>query len=362
MCLVLSIAERSFFEIHGMPAREIRIGPSSAHPRLAFACEMDTPELQALFANPEVTADLRRLGARVSLSLTDLSSGRAEVVRHLNAAGIAVTAWMSLPKEQGYYLNSGNASQALVRFGDFQRWTAAYGLHWSGVGLDIEPNLRDFGSVSEAGASILRRLFHPGLVGRARASYASLVSQIHGAGYTVETYQFPFLADQREAHSDLLERLFGIVDVRGDQEVLMLYSSFNHPADSAIVWQYGPSAQLIAVGSTAGDTTAGSKFVPLSFEELSRDLIVAGHFAPVVGIYNLEGCVSRGFLPRLAGFDWNQTVIISTEADSRVIRLRARVQSTLWALGQLPYFAAVMFAMDLWLSRWRRAGQPRLAR
>ena len=142
----------------------------------------------------------------------------------------------------------------------------------------------------------------------------------------------------------------------------MLYSSFNHPADSAIVWQYGPSAQLIAVGSTAGDTTAGSKFVPLSFEELSRDLIVAGHFAPVVGIYNLEGCVSRGFLPRLAGFDWNQTVIISTEADSRVIRLRARVQSTLWALGQLPYFAAVMFAMDLWLSRWRRAGQPRLAR
>jgi hypothetical protein len=37
----------------------------------------------------------------------------------------------------------------------------------------------------------------------------------------------------------------------------MLYSSFNRTADSALIWQYGPSAQRIVVGITAGDPQAG---------------------------------------------------------------------------------------------------------
>ncbi len=235
-----------------------------------------------------------------------------------------------------------------------ERWTAAYGLRWSGIGLDIEPSLQEFFSVRHAAASILRRLFDPGVVGRARTAYAGLISRIHTAGYRVETYQFPFIADQRAVNSTLLERLFGIVDVRGDDEVLMLYSSFNHLADSAIIWQYGPSAQLIAVGSTAGDPESHTKFGPLSFEELSRDLIVAAHFAHVVGVYNLGACVRRGFLPRLIALDWNQPVVISADANRRVIKLRARIQSSLWTLGRLPYFAVAILFADAWFFIRRR--------
>ncbi len=315
---------------------------------------MDTPELQSLFSNSDVIADLRRLNARISLSLTDLSPGRAQVIQRLNAAGIAVTAWLALPKEQGYYLNSTNARQAAIRFVDFQKWTAMHDLRWSGIGLDIEPSIEEFSSLPHAAASILRRLFDPGVVGRARAAYASLISQMHSAGYRVETYQFPFIVDQRVMKSTVLERLFGIVDVRGDDEVLMLYSSFNHVADSAIIWQYGPSAQLIVVGSTAGDPESRSRFGPLSFQELSRDLIVAAHFAPVVGIYNLAGCVRRGFLPRLIALDWHRPVVISAEANGHVTRLRARIQSALWTLGRLPYFASAILFADLWFFVRRR--------
>ena len=258
VCLALAAVARSLIAGRPSLAREVRVPPPAARAQIAFACEMDTPELQLLFANPDVLRDLHRLNAGISVSLIDLSPGRAAVVRRLNAAHIPVTAWMSLPKEQGYYLNSSNASQAITRFADFQKWTAAYGLVWSGIGLDIEPNLQEFAAARQgapllAAASIFRRLFDPGIVQRARRDYAGLIAQMHSAGYKVDTYQFPFIADERAVKSTLLKRLFGIVDVHGDREALMLYSSFNHRADSAVIWQYGPSAQLIVVGSVAGE-------------------------------------------------------------------------------------------------------------
>jgi hypothetical protein len=39
-------------------------------------------------------------------------------VHLLNRAGIPVTAWLVLPKEQGYFLNAGNAEEARKRFAD----------------------------------------------------------------------------------------------------------------------------------------------------------------------------------------------------------------------------------------------------
>ena len=362
VCIAVFVAARSLVAVRSSHARQVRVAPPIAQPRLAFACEMDTADLQSLFSDPNVARDLRMLNAGISLSLTDLSPGRAQVVHGLNAAGVSVTAWMALPKEQGYYLNSSNASQATARFADFQKWTANHGLRWAGVGLDIEPSLQEFdaarqGSAPREAASVFRRLFDRGIIHRARTDFANLISQIHSAGYSVETYQFPFIADERAEDSTLLERLFGIVDVRGDREVLMLYSSFNHRADSAVIWQYGPSAQAIVVGSTAGDSQPGSKFIPLSFDELGHDLIVAAHFSPIVGVYNLEACVRRGFLPRLIALDWNQPIVISADANRQVIKLRSRIQSSLWTLDRLPYFAVGILFADVWFvarRRWTR--------
>jgi hypothetical protein len=353
----LSIAAKAFLAVRRLDrdARQVRVTAPAEHPQLNFACEMETAALQSLFSDPDVIRDLRQLHAGVTLSLIDLSPGRAQVVRQLNSAGIPVTAWLALPGQQGYYLNASNAAQAEVRFTEFQKWTIDSGLRWSGIGLDIEPNLQEFTSIGRAASGAFKRLVDPNTVTRARIAYRVFIARIEASGYRVETYQFPFIADEREVHSTLLERLFGIVDVRGDDEVLMLYSSFNRTADSALIWQYGPSAQRIVVGITAGDPQPGVRRGTLSWEELSHDVIVASHFSPVVGIYNLEGCVRRGLLPQLIALDWSQPVIISADQNRQVIRLRARVQAVLWTLSRLPYFALVMLLADAWfLLRHRR--------
>ena len=196
---------------------------------------METAALQSLFSDPDVIRDLQQLHGGITLSLIDLSPGRAQVVQKLNSAGISVAAWLALPGQQGYYLNASNAAQAEVRFTEFQKWTADSGLRWSSIGLDIEPNLQEFTSISRTASAALKRLFDPDTVTRARTAYGAFIARIKAAGYSVETYQFPFIADEREVRSTLLERLFGIVDVRGDREVLMLYSSFNRAADSALI-------------------------------------------------------------------------------------------------------------------------------
>ncbi|MGB6430593.1 MAG: hypothetical protein WBF06_08400 [Candidatus Acidiferrales bacterium] len=356
LCLALVIGARAILATRRLDrdAGEVRVTAPAEHPQLNFACQMETPALQSLFSDPDAIRDLRQLNAGVTLSLIDLSPGRAQVVRQLNAAGIPVTAWLALPGAQGYYLNASNAADAGERFTEFQKWTGDWGLRWSGVGLDIEPNLQEFTSVHRAVWAALKRLVDPHTVTRARIAYTAFIARIEASGYQVETYQFPFIADEREVRSTLLERLFGIVDVRGDREVLMLYSSYNLAADSALIWQYGPSAQGIVVGITAGEPQAGARMGPLSWEELSHDVIVASHFSAVVGIYNLEGCVHRGLLARLEGLDWNLPVIISADQNRQVIRFRARVQATLWAMSRLPYFALAILLADTWFLSGRR--------
>ena len=259
--LALFVSATAFFAARRLDrdAREVRLTAPAHHPQLNFACQMETPALQSLFSNPDVIRDLQQLHAGVTLSLIDLSPGRAQVVRQLNAAGIPVTAWLALPADQGYYLNASNSPQAEARFSDFQKWTAGSGLRWSGIGLDIEPNVQEFSSAGRAAAAALKRLFDPDTVTRAQTAYQAFIARIEAAGYSVETYQFPFIVDEREVRSTLLDRLFGIVDVRGDREVLMLYSSYDRIADSALIWQYGPSAQLIVVGVTAGDPQPGQR-------------------------------------------------------------------------------------------------------
>ena len=52
-----------------------------------------------------------------------------------------------------------------------------------------------------------------------------------------KSYQVPLIADERQAHSTFLERLLGVVDVRGDHEVLMRYTSFQHSLGAAVIWK-----------------------------------------------------------------------------------------------------------------------------
>jgi hypothetical protein len=337
-------------------------GKEKGPPILGFACDGSPADWERMFSQPDLISDLKELHASLSLALPDLSPERARLVLRLNQAGIPVIAWLALPPEQGYYLNASNPIGAEARFAEFERWTASYGLRWAGIGLDIEPSLQDFaalkqGSKWNVALTIIGRYFHPRRVERAKELYAALISEIRAHGYPVETYQFPFIADERAVCSTLLDRLAGIVDVRGDREVLMLYTSFNPTLNSALIWVYGPDAQAIAVGSTSG-SDSDPDFVPLNWEEFSRDLVVAHHFSQVIGVYSLQGCVRQGFLHRLRAMNWDQSIVIPANSVRKAERLRTRIQEAIWIGSHLQYFAAVILVVTIsivWaVVRWRK--------
>ncbi len=71
------------------------------------------------------------------------------VVRQLNEAGIPVTAWLLLPKEQGYWFNLDNIPQAIARYADFKAWTEENALQWAGVGIDIEPDFNELQQLAQ---------------------------------------------------------------------------------------------------------------------------------------------------------------------------------------------------------------------
>ena len=341
------------------PGHDIRV--QGSRPQLIFACELDTDKLQALFSDPDLIPTLKDLHAEVALALQDFSPERAAIVRQLDAAGVGVIAWMALPRDQGYYLNAGNEPAAAARFAQFQQWSADQELHWVGLGLDIEPSLAEWAQLQQKHRfrlflSLIGRAFEGQRVVKARAEYSTLIRQMQAQGYAVQTYQLMFLADERRVRSTILERIFGLVDVRGNLEALMIYSSFNHVLDSGMVWAYGPDAQAIAVGSTAasGDAAMDAKFPPLNWNEFSRDLIVASHLSRTVGVYSLEGCVRQGFLPRLKSLDWTQSIVLPAATVAAAQSFRGRIQIIIWIASHFVYIAAIVLVAILCLFLWWR--------
>jgi hypothetical protein len=343
--------------------QDVRVQDSNAkRPQLVFACDRKSSELEGLFT-PQLISDLKELNAGVALSLEDFSPVRAKVVQELNAAGIPMTAWIVLPRDQGYYVNVSNPTQTAARFAEFDKWTQENNLRWVAVGLDIEPNFEEFGALSghklRLISFVVRRAMDGGRVERTREAYAALIRQMQSRGYPVQTYQLVFIAAGREAHTTLLERIFGMVNVRGDDEVLMIYTSFTHQYGAAPIWHYGPTAQSIAVGSTAlsGDAATDAKNPPLNWEEFSRDLIVAHHFSPVIGVYSLEGCVTQGFMPKLKAMDWTQAVVIPADSLKQWGKAAQGIHSALWvgshALYLLAVFVIVIFFLVRSIVRWR---------
>jgi hypothetical protein len=331
-------------------------------PRLGFACELDTGPLQALISTPGLIADIKEMNADISLALIDLSRERAEVVQQLNQAGIPVIAWLALPRDEGYYMNAYNSGKAIARFSDFEKWSAKYNLKWEGVGLDIEPDFAEFGMLKNSSklklvSIILRRsvsLKRARQARKAREVYSGLIRQIEAQGLPVQTYQLSFVADERKVHSTLLDRVIGVVNARGTTEVMMLYTSFTHNFGSSLIWSYGPQSQAIVVGVTGGGAdTLNAGFSPLSWKELSGDLIVASHFTNYIGIFSLEGCVAQGFIPGLKKFDWDQTVVLSRKSLDKVEHFRKGVQLALWIVTYLSFFVAGFILLLVWLF-WRR--------
>lgn len=313
------------------------------YPRLTFYCELESEPLQALI-DKQIIADLSALQARLSLGILDLSPVRAKIVRRLNKAGIPVIAWLLLPKEHGYYFHLRNAPQALSFYEEFHLWSEENGLLWAGVGLDIEPDIRDFSGISTRQWSLLPILFRRFLerkqLQEARLTYQALVNQIHSDGYSAESYQFPIIADERKAGSTLLQRISGLVDIPVDREVWMLYTSFARPNGPGLLASYAPEAQAIALGVTGGGVDSGIELPPpLTWEEFSRDLRLAWNWCEDLYIFSLEGCAQQGFLERLKTFTWDYPILLPETSTNQVNSLRWTLRISLWASA---HFTAIL--------------------
>jgi hypothetical protein len=347
--LVLALAaSTAAFPLTATAADDIRVAGPGVSPQLFFACCNRGPdETRSLFADPRVISSLRNLHAGVAVDTDDLSPSRAQIVQRLNEAGIPVVAGLVLLGDQGYYLNSGNAPQAAARFAAFQQWTAHYGLRWSAVGLDIEPDIRLFDDLQHhrlrLASLLLIHYFEIAQVRRARVAYSNLIHRIQSQGYKVLTYQLPLIVAERKVHLTLLERLLGIVDVRGDDEIIMIFSGLNQAMGSAMIWTLGPDSQSIAVLGTDAPEH------PLSWNDFSRDLIVASHFSHVVGVYDLEGAVRLGFLSCLETMDWRQSATISAQSLMLAQRLQRIACIVLWLVELWPLIVFAILLAFVWI-------------
>lgn len=319
-------------------------------PKLTFFCELQPQELTALFDGRFVIDDLVSLEAALSLGILDLSEERAQVVKRLNKAGVPVVAWLLLPEEQGYWFNIDNHQEASARYIAFKAWTTQYNLEWAGVGLDIEMDINNLREVMEQkrGGEFLSTLFRryrdKRRISQAQGVYQALVDVIHADGYPVETYHIPLISEERRAHSTVLQRTIGIVDLNADREVLMLYSSFLRPDGDSVLWSYAPDADSVGIGNTGGgvDVEGVIDIEPLNWEEFSRDLRLCVMREKPIHIFCLEGCVQQGFLSRLNTFDWDRPVNIP----GKLIRIKATrtgITTVLWMLER-PWVLLIAFA------------------
>jgi hypothetical protein len=275
--------------------------------------------------------------------VSDLSDQRAEVIRELNEAGVPLVGIPLFPEDEGYYFKVGNADRAQDRYDRWKAWSSEHELGWDWVGLDIEPDAAFYRQIMDAPCR-LPRLLVPRLRDRetprrARERYGALIDRIHEDGWQVENYQFPLIADERRTGATLLQRSLGLVDVRTDREVWMLYTSFLRTLGPGLLWSYGPAAGAIAVGSTGGgpDIEGHPQMPALSWEEFARDLRLARRFTDQIYVHSLEGCVWQGFLTRMRSFDWDGAG--PPTARWAAGALRGSLQVALWASAH-PLVAA----------------------
>ena len=324
-------------------------------PQLTFFCELDAAPLQELFTGTKLTKQLKEMQAAISLGIIDLTKERAAVVKKLNKAGIPVTAWLLLPKDQGYWFNLENAEHAAERYQQFSAWTTENKLNFAGIGLDIEPDINLMKQLPKDPKNVLtklgKKLFSNGKWKAQRQRYIDLVNQIRLDGYTVEDYQFPLIADERKARSNIMARTLGLVDLPVDREVFMLYTSFFPAAGAGILESYAGEAGGIGLGVTGGgviiEGTVDAQ--PITWEALRRDMLLSVRHTPNLYIFSLEGCVWRDWLPAIAELDWNAEVSIPSQQAGQVKMVRRSAQAVLWGLSH-PLWVLAGFVLIVGLA------------
>jgi hypothetical protein len=331
-------------------------------PELSFAVELDSTALVELFNRPGLIEQLQRLNAGICLAILDFHPQRLEVVRKLNNAGIPLNAWLVLPRSEGHWFNLDNAQLAVHYYAKFIDWTRQFDLRWEGVSLTIEPDIRLFENLGRRpiamAAYLLTNLFFSTRSHRAPVYYA-LLHQIRRDGYEIETHQLPLIIDERLGHSNVLQRILGIVDLPSDREVLMLYSSLTRQIGPGLLWSYAPQAGCVGVGLTGHGTTLDElpATPPLTWNELHHDLLLAYQVSNRIFINNLEGCVANNFLTKIENVNWSEQVSLPASSAHEIRRLRRAIQTILYLFSRPLLVLLGIFILLVILRRIARGKQ-----
>lgn len=278
-------------------------------PRLSFFCELPEKEFNELFADSSLIGELAEMQVSLRIGLHDFGTERTATIQRLNQAGILVYAWLLLPEEDGYWFNMHNGEKAEKRYKDFKKWTSENQLKWEGIGLDLEPDMNDAKLAMthpwKFGWKAYKRLYDNRSLDAAAEIYQRLISTMKTDGYVVESYIIPFLFEERAKKTTSFQKLLGIVDIKTDKEIPMLYTSgLGNPGIIPLYHNYN---MPLALGSTGGGVKIeGFELAALSWDRLERDLLIASKLTDEIVIFCLETSVPNGFLKNIKNIDFSQ--------------------------------------------------------
>jgi hypothetical protein len=325
-------------------------------PKISFFVELKGSEFQKLFADTALISQLVEMTASLRIGLLDFSPERTQTIVKLNQAGIPVIAWLLLPEEEGYWFHMNNGDKATQRFADFKKWTAENNLKWEGLGIDLELDFSDACLMVKHPFKLAwkayKRLYDNHSLEQGRVIYQKLIAQIMAEGYNVESYVIPFIYDERIAKTTSLQKLLGMIDIRTPHEIPMLYTSVM--GKPLIIPAYYQIGQPIALGIAGGGVVIeGMQPKFLTWEELSRDLLVSNQYSSEVAIFCLEASWANGWLTKIQSLDYTNTLpdlslAIKEQEKSRktLQHILVVLDHPLWmTLGVLILFAMLIFVI-----------------
>jgi len=325
--------------------------------QLTYMCDIPAAEL-ADFFDEALIAHMGVHRLRICLTMRDFSPLRAELVRRLNRARIVVVAWIVRDEHDSardYRMH--DAALLGERYREFLQWSTQHGLGWDAIGIDIEPDIRDavrFGDQPTVDVNTLvRRIADRWHIDAATSDYATVVTQMRADGFAVESYEIPFVRDDRVSGSTIARRLLGLPDLAADRTVIQLYSSNVRPYGPGLIATYAPEASSVLIGSIAAD----GHNRPLSENELLRDL---GHVAAcgVTHIYiaDMQAVYAvPGLADLIVAQAWRtQTLPPTDEVHHQVSRMRAGVRALLWAGARPAVLLPLLIPVLLLIRRMLR--------
>ncbi len=287
------------------------------------------------FWQEEVYTHLSINQMRVCMAVRDTSDVRASVVRQLNRRRIPVIAWI-VPDEHApmrdYRMHDAAAFDA--RYQHIQQWSISHGLRWDAIGVDIEPDIRDtvrFGDEPKVDyQTLIQRFGNRWHIDDATRAYHAVMERIHTDGHQSESYEVPFVRDDRVSQSTVARRLLGLPDVDAHQTVVRLCSSTARPYGPGLIATYAPEYTAVIIGNV--DDGADTNH-PLSLAELLRDVAhVSACGIKHIYITEMAHIFAQGWHEHIAQPTWRrQPPPVADETHRQVARMRAGLRALLWA-------------------------------